>query len=94
MMRVIWSVVASLALVGCASVPAVPVPAPVKVAVAVGCLGEIPARPINTFNRGIYPGDSAAAKAALIDAAAWEGYALSLEVAQAGCEKKPRAPMQ
>ena len=64
----------------------------VKVPVPVGCLGSTPARPVNTFNVGVYPGEKAAAQAALVDAAAWEGYAIALEVAQAGCYKKPEPP--
>jgi hypothetical protein len=53
--------------------------------VAVGCVGELPARPANTFGTGAYPGDKAAAQAALVDSAAWEGYATKLEVVVAGC---------
>ena len=69
-----------LVLAGCATRPdAVPVP------VAVGCVGELPARPVNSFGAGAYPGDKAAAQAALIDSAAWEGYATKLEVVIAGC---------
>ena len=69
-----------LLLAGCASEPQkVPVP------VMVGCLGLAPTRPVNTFGAGAYPGDKAAAQAALIDSAAWEGYALKLEVIIAGC---------
>lgn len=64
----------------------------VKVPVPIGCLGDAPARPVNTFNVGPYPGEKAAAQAALVDAAAWEGYAIGLEAAQAGCDKKPAAP--
>lgn len=54
-----------------------------------GCLGAALARPVNSFNVGAYPGENAAAQAALVDAAAWEGYAIGLEVAQAGCDRKP-----
>lgn len=69
-----------LLLAGCAVEPQkVPVP------VSVGCVGPVPARPVNTFGAGAYPGDKAAAQAALIDAAAWEGYATKLEVVIAGC---------
>lgn len=57
----------------------------ISVPVAVGCVGEVPARPVNTFGAGAYPGDKAAAQAALIDSAAWEGYALQLEIIIAGC---------
>jgi hypothetical protein len=71
-----------LLLAGCAAEPQrVPVP------VAVGCVGAVPARPVNTFGAGAYPGDKAAAQAALIDSAAWEGYATKLEVVIAGCPK-------
>jgi len=70
-----------LLLAGCATKPAaVPVP------VVVGCVGEVPARPVNTFGAGVYPGDKAAAQAALIDSALWESYALKLEVIIAGCQ--------
>ncbi|MEW6023618.1 MAG: hypothetical protein AB1807_15930 [Pseudomonadota bacterium] len=69
-----------LLLAGCAAEPQkIPVP------VAVGCVGEVPPRPVKTFGTGAYPGDKAAAQAALIDSAAWEGYALKLEVIIAGC---------
>lgn len=69
-----------LLLAGCAAEPRkVPVP------VAVGCVGAVPARPVNTFGAGVYPGDKAAVQAALIDSAAWEGYALKLELVIAGC---------
>ncbi|KQQ86895.1 hypothetical protein [Massilia sp. Leaf139] len=76
---------ALLLLAGCATEPLrVPVP------VAVGCVGPLPARPANTFGAGVYPGDKAAAQAALIDAAAWEGYATKLEVELAGCPARAR----
>lgn len=75
-----------LALAGCASTRDTGIPA--SVPVAVGCVGAVPARPTNTFGVGAYPGDKAAAQAALIDGAAWEGYALQLEVIIAGCPKK------
>ena len=58
---------------------------PVSVPVVAGCVGAVPARPANTFGAGAYPGDKAAAQAALIDAAAWEGYATKLEVILFGC---------
>ena len=74
-----------LLLAGCATRPT---PAPVPV--AVGCVGAVPARPLNTFGAGAYPGDKAAAQAALIDGAAWEGYALQLEVIIAGCPTQAR----
>lgn len=80
-----------IALTGCGVMPRCEPQPPVKVPVAVGCLGETPKRPANTFNVGAYPGEKAAAQAALVDAAAWEGYAIGLEVAQAGCDKKPTA---
>ena len=70
-------------LSGCTAAPQkVPVP------VTVGCVGAVPARPANTFGAGAYPGDKAAAQAALIDSAAWEGYALKLEVIIAGCPRR------
>ena len=81
----------ALALAGCATAPK---PVKVDIAVPVGCLGDTPARPVNSFGAGEYPGDKAAAQAALKDSAAWEGYATGLEAAMAGCEKRvaPRNP--
>lgn len=73
-----------LLLAGCAATPE---GERVEIPVAVPCVGEVPARPVNTFGTGAYPGDKAAAQAALIDAAAWEGYATKLEVIIAGCAK-------
>lgn len=75
-----------LLLAGCAAEPQ-----KVSIPVTVGCVGAVPARPVNTFGAGAYPGDKAAAQAALIDAAAWEGYATKLEVVIAGCPAQ-RAP--
>lgn len=76
------SLILCVLLSGCAAEPQkIPMP------VAVGCVGAKPARPVNTFGAGAYPGDKAAAQAALIDGAAWEGYALKLEVIIAGCPK-------
>lgn len=75
--------VLALALAGCASTRDAGIPA--SVPVVVGCVGAVPARPVNTFGAGAYPGDKAAAQAALIDSAAWETYALTLELAVAGC---------
>ena len=75
----------ALALAGCASTREAGIPA--SVPVTVGCVGAVPARPVNTFGAGAYPGDKAAAQAALIDGAAWEGYALKLEVIIAGCAR-------
>lgn len=72
-----------LLLAGCATRPPT-----VSVPVMVGCVGAVPARPVNTFGAGAYPGDKAAAQAALIDAAAWEGYATKLEVVIAGCPSR------
>ena len=77
----------AVALAGCGAMPRCE-PQIVKIPVPVGCLGSTPARPVNTFNVGVYPGEKAAAQAALVDAAAWEGYAIALEVAQAGCGRK------
>ena len=53
--------------------------------VEVPCLGAKPARPAPTFGAGAYPGEKAAAQAALIDALAWGKYAIGLEAAMAGC---------
>ncbi|HBZ06205.1 MAG TPA: hypothetical protein DEP03_07425 [Massilia sp.] len=72
-----------LMLVGCAAEPQ-----KILVPVTVGCVGTVPARPVNTFGAGAYPGDKAAAQAALIDSTAWEGYAMRLEVIVAGCPNK------
>ena len=76
----------ALALAGCASTREAGIPA--SVPVTVGCVGAVPARPVNTFGAGAYPGDKAAAQAALIDSAAWEGYSLKLEVIIVGCPRK------
>ncbi|MDQ2823553.1 MAG: hypothetical protein M3Y65_24770 [Pseudomonadota bacterium] len=67
-------------LTGCATKPT-----EVKIPVTVPCVGELPARPGSTFGAGNWPGDKAAAQAALIDAALWQGYATKLEVVVAGC---------
>lgn len=88
-------VCAALALMaGCGAAPLKCEPTPVvEVPVAIGCLGDAPARPVKTYGAGNYPGDKAAAQSALIDAAAWEGYAVGLEAAQAGCDHKPAKPL-
>lgn len=75
-----------LALAGCASTPP---PRLVKVPVAVPCLAPLPERPVNRFGQGAWPGDKAAAQAALADATAWERYATLLEGAMAGCLPAP-----
>lgn len=76
------ALIVCLLLAGCGTEPQkIPMP------VAVGCVGAVPARPVNTFGAGAYPGDKAAAQSALIDSAAWEGYALQLEVIIVGCPK-------
>jgi hypothetical protein len=64
-------------------------PQVVKVPVSVGCLGDEPEEPADQVGAGAYPGDALAAKAALIDAAAWRGYAAKLKASQAGCDKRP-----
>jgi len=76
------AVFGTLALAGCATRPAA---VEVKIPVAVSCVGDLPARPGTTFGAGQWPGDKAAAQAALIDAALWQGYATKLEVVVAGC---------
>lgn len=81
----IWAL---LVLTGCGAMPKCEPPQEVKIPVPVGCLGDVPTRPVNSYGAGEYPGDAAAARAALVDAAAWEGYAVGLEAAQAGCDKK------
>lgn len=86
----IWSV---LMLTGCGAAPLkCQPPQEVKVPVSVGCLGDAPVRPVSAYKVGEYPGGAPAAQAALLDAAAWEGYAVRLEAAQAGCDKKPAKP--
>jgi hypothetical protein len=67
-------------LAGCATKPVT-----VQVPVSVPCVGTVPDRPGSTFGAGKWPGDKAAAQAALIDAALWQGYAIKLEVVVAGC---------
>lgn len=81
----------SLALLtGCAGAPRLPdLPKEVKVQVAVGCLGEQPVMPVDTFSVGAWPGEKAAAQAALVDREAWKLYATKLLAAQAGCDRKP-----
>ncbi len=76
---------AALILAGCGTAPKCESPPVVEAPVAIPCVGEVPARPVATFNVGSYPGEKAAAQAALVDAAAWEGYAVSLEAVVAGC---------
>ena len=76
-----------LLLTGCASAP--PAPQVVDVPVAVGCLGGVPVRPVSRYGVGDWPGDKAAAQAALADANAWEEYATGLEGAMAGCSRRP-----
>jgi hypothetical protein len=66
-------------LAGCATKPTAMVP------VSVPCVGAVPDRPGSAFGAGKWPGDKAAAQAALIDAALWQGYATKLEVVVAGC---------
>jgi hypothetical protein len=80
------AVLAALLLAGCASAP--PASAPINVPVAVGCLGNVPVRPVSLYGKGEWPGDKAAAQAALADANAWEQYATGLEAAQAGCSQR------
>jgi hypothetical protein len=49
---------------------------------------DVLASPISTFGAGAYAGDKAAAQAALIDAAAWEGYVTKPEeVMIPGCPR-------
>jgi len=74
-------------LAGCQTAPKV---VEVKVPVKVGCLGKKPARPVSKFGSGPWPGDKAAAQAALADSSAWEKYATGLEVTMAGCDPKPQ----
>lgn len=76
------AVFATLVLAGCATSPK---PVEVQVPVSVACVGTLPSRPTSTFGAGRWPGDKAAAQAALIDAALWQGYATKLEVVVAGC---------
>jgi hypothetical protein len=69
-----------MAAAGCATKPI-----EVKVLVFVQRVGVVPDRPGTTFGAGKWPGDKAAAQAALIDAALWQGYATMLEVVVTGC---------
>jgi hypothetical protein len=79
-------ILCSLLLTGCATTR--PTPETIQVPVAVGCLGDLPARPANRYGVGAYPGDKAAAQIALQDSAAWEVYSTGLEAATAGCRPK------
>lgn len=76
----------AMSLAGCATAPQNP--QIVEIPVAIGCLGDTPARPVPKFGVGEYPGDKVAAQRALADAYEWEGYAVGLEAAMAGCNKK------
>jgi hypothetical protein len=82
-----------LAMAACNTVPKKEV-VEVKVPVPVGCLGKKPVRPASKFGTGDWPGDKAAAQAALADASAWETYATRLEVTMAGCDEKPAEDAQ
>ncbi|MGZ8339158.1 MAG: hypothetical protein ACXW2U_05535 [Telluria sp.] len=77
---------AAILLTGCATTKQ----EPYKIPVAVGCLGQVPARPVPMLGAGDYPGDKAAAQAALLDADAWQRYSLTLEIAMSGCDPKPK----
>lgn len=79
-----------LALAGCATKP--PAPQLVDIPVSVGCLGDVPARPVSRYGVGAWPGDKAAAQLALTDANAWEQYSTALEAAMAGCQPRVAAP--
>ena len=79
------AVLVVLLLAGCASTPA---PQIVNVPVHVPCLGALPERPTPQFGSGPYPGDKEAAKLALLDFYAFQGYSTKLEAAMAGCEAK------
>lgn len=87
MIRIYLLAATAAMLFGCSAVPQCE-PVLIKMPVTVGCLGEVRPRPENAFTAGLYPGEKAAAQAALVDAAAWEAYAISLETAQAGCDRK------
>lgn len=90
MMKSICMLCAIAALAGCAGAPVKPEPAVVvNKAVAVGCLGAAPVMPMDAFSAGPWPGDKAAAQAALVDREAWKLYATRLLASQAGCDKKP-----
>lgn len=77
----------AMSLAGCTTAP--PKPQIVEIPVSIGCLGDTPARPVAKFGVGEYPGDKVAAQRALADASEWEGYAVGLEAAMAGCDHKP-----
>lgn len=76
----------ALLLTGCATAKQ----EPYKVPVGVGCLDAVPARPVAKLGAGDYPGEKAAAQAALLDADAWQRYSLKLEAAMSGCDPKPK----
>jgi hypothetical protein len=67
-------------MAGCATLPPT-----VSVSVTVGRVGAVPAHPGQHAWRRRVPRRKAAAQAALIETAAWEGYASRLEVVLAGC---------
>ncbi|WP_395406323.1 hypothetical protein ACHMW6_06525 [Pseudoduganella sp. UC29_106] len=72
-----------LLLAGCATKPITadkPVYAP--------CVKDVPARPVETFGEGEYPGEVQASKSAVIDLSTWKKYALQLEGVIAGCVPK------
>lgn len=73
-----------LMLAGCAAEK----PVTAEVPVYSPCVTKTPPRPVPKFGAGEYPGDKAAAQAALLDAAAWEWYATLLEIQLAGCVSK------
>lgn len=77
------ALVICLLLTGCATTPD---PVVVKVPVPLGCLGDVPARPVANFGTGGYPGEKVAAQTALLDSLAFQAYATQLEVAMAGCD--------
>lgn len=75
----------AVVLVGCATTQSTCVPEKIQMPVTVPCVKDAPLRPASTFGTGNWPGDKAAAQAALADATAWEAYAMKLEVVLEGC---------
>lgn len=74
----------AIVLAGCAT----KAPPNASIPVAIGCLGDLPARPVDRFGVGAAPGEKDAAQAALLDLSAYKKYSTGLEVAMTGCRPK------
>lgn len=79
MMRMVWILTITSVVAGCSSAPVVRMPDVVRVPGVVGCLGNVPERPINTLQSRCLAGEAEAAKSALVDAATREVYSLQLK---------------